>query len=193
MKKIGPVISVLFLIMFLMIMQINGYAEEVKFQPIIKSAWIEAPASSAPTLNRPDRKSWEHLSDDFYYNKKKLIKSSHTLSVWTYRKITADEKNFLTEYFRESDIEKSNKYQTLDHQIMLLKIDCKKRLSKIQQLVNYDDKGTVLYEETYKNSDWKNISPNSKLEETYKKICVTPRTPKKHKKRNKPKKRSKKK
>jgi hypothetical protein len=122
-----------------------------------------------------------------------LIKSSHALSVWTYRKITADERNFLTEYFRESDIEKSKKYQTLDHQIMLLTIDCKTGLSKIQKLANYDDKETVLYEETYKNSDWKNISPNSKLEETYKKICVTPKAAKKQKKRIKPKKRSKKK
>jgi hypothetical protein len=99
----------------------------------------------------------------------------------------------LTDYFRESDLEKSIKYQALDHQMMLLKIDCKKKLSKIQKLVNYDDKENVLYEETFTNSEWKSIIPGSNLEETYKKICVTPMSAKKHKKRIKTKKRSKKK
>ena len=57
---------------------------------------------------------------------------------------------------------------------MLLEIDCKNKLSKIENLVNYDDKGNVLYEETYKNGEWTSIIPESKLEETYNKICATP-------------------
>jgi hypothetical protein len=123
---------------------------------------------------QPDPKEWEHLSDNFYYNKTNLIKSSDTISVWTYRTIADDERKYLIEYFRESDLEKSKKYQNLDHQTMLLNIDCRKKLSKIEKLVNYDYKENVLYEETYKNSEWKSIIPESKLDETYNKICVTP-------------------
>jgi len=164
----------------------------VKSLPIIKPVWAEAPAPSAPSVNLPDSKSWEPLNDNFYYNKTNMIKSSNTISVWTYRMITADERNFLTDYFRESDLKKSIKYQALDHQTMLLKIDCKKRLSKIQKLVNYDDQENVLYEETFRNSEWKSIIPGSNLEGTYKKICATPTSSKKHKKRIKTKKRSKK-
>lgn len=170
---------------------VNCHSEAVKSLPITKPVWAEAPAPSAPSVNLPDSKSWKPLNDDFYYNKTNLIKSSHAVSVWTYRIISSDERNFLTDYFRESDSGKSIKYQNLHHQMMLLKIDCKKKLSKIQKLVNYDDKENILYEETCTNSEWKSIIPGSNLEETYKKICVTPTSSKKHKKRIKTKKRSK--
>lgn len=142
-------------------------------------------------FSEPDSKVWEHLSNNFYYNKTNLSKSSNTISVWTYRIITDDERKYLTEYFRESDLQKSMKYQNLDHQVMLLAIDCKKKLSKIDKLVNYDNKENVLYEETYQDGEWTSIKPESKLEETSNKICVTPqeqRKPKKHKKHKKHKK-----
>lgn len=132
---------------------------------------------SSPSIcfsEQPDPKVWEHLSDNFYYNKTNLIKSSDTISVWTYRIIAEDERKYLIEHFRESDLKKSKKYQNLDHQATLLDIDCRKKLSKIEKLVNYDGKGNVLYEETYKNSEWASIMPESKLEETYNKICATP-------------------
>jgi hypothetical protein len=132
---------------------------------------------SSPSIcfsGQPDPKVWEHLSNNFYYNKTNLIKSSDTISVWTYRTIAEDERKYLIEHFRESDLKKSTKYQNLDHQVTLLDIDCRKKLSKIEKLVNYDDKENVLYEETYKNSEWTSIIPESKLDETYNKICVTP-------------------
>jgi hypothetical protein len=134
-------------------------------------------AMSSPAIcfsEQPDPKVWEYLSDNFYYNKTNLIKSSDTISVWTYRTITDDERKYLIEHFRKSDLEKSKKYQSLDHQTMLLEIDCRKKLSKIEKLVNYNDKKNILYEETYKNSEWTDIIPESKLDETYKKICLTP-------------------
>jgi hypothetical protein len=173
-----------------MINPLDCYSETVKSQSIIKPVWAEAPAPPAPSVHLPDSKSWELLNNDFYYNKTNLIKSSNTVSVWTYRIITADERNFLTDYFRESDSEKSIKYQTLDHQTMLLNIDCKKKLSKILKLINYDNQENVLYAETFRNSEWKSIIPGSNLEGTYKKICATPTPSKKHKKRIKTKKRS---
>lgn len=193
MKKISPVITLLSMVFYLMITSVNCYPEAVKSLPGIKSVWAVAPAPSAPSVHVPDSESWGSLNDHFYYNKTNLIKSSHTVTVRTYRMITADERNFLTDYFRESDPKKSIKYQALDHQMMWLKINCKKRLSKIQKIINYDDKENVLYEETFKNSEWKTIIPNSNLEATYNKICVTPTSAKKYKKRIKAKKRSKKK
>jgi len=134
-------------------------------------------AMTSPVLcfaEQPDSKVWEHLSNNFYYNKTNLIQTSDTVSVWTYRTITDDERKYLVEHFRKSDSEKSQKYQNLDHQTMLLDIDCRKKMSKIQKLANYDDKGNALYEETYTNSEWINIIPESKLDETFKKICATP-------------------
>lgn len=123
---------------------------------------------------QPDPKVWESLSDNFYYNKTNLIKSSDTISVWTYRTIADEERKYLIEHFRESDLGKSIKYQSLDHQVMLLDIDCRQKMSKIKKLANYDDQKNVLYEETYQNSEWTDITPESKLDEIYKKICATP-------------------
>lgn len=57
---------------------------------------------------------------------------------------------------------------------MLLDIDCRQKMSKIKKLANYDDQKNVLYEETYKNSEWTDITPESKMDEIYKKICATP-------------------
>lgn len=175
---------IMIIIIFVLMVSI-GYSESVESQPIIKPTWAEAPA---PSANLPDNKVWEHLSDNFYYNKTKLTKSSNNISIWTYRIITDDERQYWTEYFRESDLQKSIKYKTLDHQVMFLKFDCKKKLSKIEKLVNYDNKENVLYEETHKDAEWTSIIPNSKLEETYKIICVTQ---KEQKQKNKPKKKSK--
>jgi hypothetical protein len=130
---------------------------------------------SSPSIcfsEQPDPKVWERLSDNFYYNKTNLVRSSGTISVWTYRTIADEERKYLIEHFRESDSEKSKKYQNIDHQTMLLDIDCRKKLSKIEKLVNYDDKDNKLYEETYTNSEWTDIIPESKLDETYNKLCV---------------------
>jgi len=123
---------------------------------------------------QPNPEVWEHLSDSLYYNKTNLAKSSDVISVWTYRIIPDDERKYLIEHFRKSDLEKSTKYQNLDHQVMLLDIDCRQKMRKIKKLANYDEKKNALYEETYENSEWTIIISDSKLDELYKKICATP-------------------
>lgn len=138
--------------------------------------FIAASIVSSPPVcfsEQPDPKVWKHLSDDFYYNKINLIQSADSISVWTYRTIADDERKYLIEHFRESDPKKSIKYQKLDHQTILLKMDCRNKQSKIDKLVNYDDNESVLYEETYNNSEWTGIIPGSKPEEIYHDICVT--------------------
>jgi len=122
---------------------------------------------------QPDPRVWQLLSDNFYYNKTKLNKSSDIISVWTYRTIANEERKYLIEHFRESDLGKSIKYQSLDHQVMLIDIDCRQKMSKIKKLENYDDRKNVLYEETYQNSEWTEITPESKLDEIHKNICAT--------------------
>ncbi len=123
---------------------------------------------------QPDPEVWERLSDNLYYNKTNLVKSGDVISVWTYRIIADDERKYLIEHFRKSDLDKSTKYQNLDHQVMLLDIDCRQKMSKIKKLANYNDKKNVLYEETYENSEWTNIISESKLDELHKKNCATP-------------------
>lgn len=122
---------------------------------------------------QPDPNVWELLSDNFYYNKTNLITSEDIVSVWTYRTIADEERKYLIEHFKESDVKKSTRYQNLDHQTMLLDMDCRKKLSKIEKLTNYDGKGNVLYEETYQNSEWTTIVSESKLGSIYRRICVT--------------------
>lgn len=138
--------------------------------------FITAFMMSSPSVcfsEQPDPKVWEYLSDDFYYKKKNLIKKSDIISAWTYRTITGEEKKYLIEHFRESDLGKSIRYQNLDHQVMFLDIDCRQKMSRIKKLANYDDQKNVLYEETYQNSEWTEIAPESKLDEIYKKLCTT--------------------
>lgn len=133
----------------------------------------------------PDSRAWELLSDDFYLSKRKLTKSSDNLSVQTYRIIKDDEKNYLIDYFKESDFQKSVKYRNLDHQIIFLKFNCKKKSSKIEKLVNYDVQDNVLYEETYDNAAWTDIVVSSKLEVAYQKACVASQELKKQKSQKK--------
>lgn len=138
--------------------------------------FVTASILSSPPFcfsEQPDPKVWQHLSDDFYYNKTNLMQSADDVSVWTYRTIADDERNYLIEHFRESDPGKSTQYRQLDHQTILLKMDCRNKQSKIAKLVNYDSNENILYEETYNNSEWTAIIPGSKPEEIYRNICVT--------------------
>lgn len=121
---------------------------------------------------KPDSREWVLLSDDFYVSKTKPAKSSDNLSVRTYRMIKDSEKNYLIDYFRESDFQKSVRYRSLDHQVIFLKFDCRKKSSRIEKLINYDQHDNVLYEETYPNAEWSDIISSSKMEEAYQKVCV---------------------
>jgi len=126
-------------------------------------------------FSEPDRKVWEYSSDYWYYNKTNITKSSNIIKVSIYNVGTDDERKQWTEFFRDSDIEKSKKYRHYDHRIMLGKIDCKKRLIKIEEVTDYDDNGEILqYKKIPDIIGWEDIEPNSIMGLLYNNICLTP-------------------
>ncbi|MGP8153738.1 MAG: surface-adhesin E family protein [Smithella sp.] len=128
-----------------------------------------------------DSKVWQHYSDNWYYNKTNLTKSSNIISVWTYKIITNDERKKITESIKKYDLKKAKKYQNLDHLVVLWEIDCKNRLRRIKESIDYDNKEKVLDSVKNLNNEWARIMPNSVSETLYDKICVTQTKPVKKK------------
>jgi hypothetical protein len=135
--------------------------------------------SSAKPVTPPVKalgKSWEYLSDNVYFNKRNVTKSSNLISVWTYNIVTDDFREQKIETIKKNDFEKSRKYQYYDHNIVLSEINCRKRLVRTKMYVDYDDNGEVLTSYTYKNREWKDITPGSPGEKLYQKLCITRKT-----------------
>jgi hypothetical protein len=60
--------------------------------------------------------------------------------------------------------------------------DCKKKLTRRNEYIWYDDKGNVLDKLKKENGDWKNIISKSQFDILYNKLCITPKKPSKKKK-----------
>ena len=128
-------------------------------------------------FSEPDSKVWESFQPRFYYNKTNLIKSSNIISVWVYEITTDEQRKEMIEIVKKESLEKSKKYQHYEYKMMLWKIDCKNRQGKREKTIYYDDKGKVLDQFTYKNSEWESIPPESNLEILYNRICITQKKP----------------
>jgi hypothetical protein len=132
-------------------------------------------------FSEPDSKVWKSFGDDWYYNKKTLTKSSNIVSVWTYRTVTDEEKKQKMEIVKKEDSKKSIKYTHYDHYLGLWEIDCVKKLFRGKEFKDYDNKGKVI--SSLKHLfDWKNIKPNSVMNNLYDNVCVIPKKPSKKEK-----------
>jgi hypothetical protein len=123
-----------------------------------------------------DTKVWESFQNGWYYNKKTITKSSNTISVWTYKIVTDNEKKEKIEVVKKEDLSKSMKYLHYDHYLGLWEIECNKKLYKGKEFKDYDYSGNVL-SSIKKTFDWNNIKPNSIMDQLYNKVCVTPKKP----------------
>jgi hypothetical protein len=144
--------------------------------------------SSATPVTQPVKtlgKSWEYLSDNVYYNKRNITKSSNFISVWTYNIVTDDFREQKIEAIKINDFEKSRKYQYYDHNVVLSEINCRKRLIRTKMYIDYDDNGEVLTSYTYKKREWKDIIPGTPGEKLYQKLCMTRKTQLKKRKSSK--------
>lgn len=175
MKKISSVVSLSFLVLFLLLFvnPVNVYSESVKSEPIVESPKI--------TPRIPDSKEWECFGKDsvggvYYSNKTNMTKSSNIISFRLYYIVTDDERKERIERIKKYDLKKSVEYQNYDHDISEVEIDCKNRLTKVKEFTEYDNQGNVLKHNINKDSEWKSILPGS-MEEFYKKNCVTPKKP----------------
>jgi hypothetical protein len=124
---------------------------------------------------QPDSKVWESFSNNYYYNKTNIAKSSDIISVWTYTIESDDNKRKMVNIWKNIDLEKSAKYQHYDHTIFLDEFDCKKKLKRRKEYIWYDDKRNVLDHHKVDNSEWTRVIPNSMFETLYDKLCVTPK------------------
>jgi hypothetical protein len=143
---------------------------------------------SFPSLcfsEKPDSKLWEYLGTtdlgDWYYNKKIITTSSNTLLVWFYTTVTNDTKEKRIEDVKKYDLDRSIKYQNYDHEVVLWEIDCKKRLWRVKDIIDFDKKQKVLDRYRYNDSEWDSIISNIKGERLYQKVCVIRKEPAKKK------------
>ena len=127
---------------------------------------------------QPDSKEWNLFGKDsgggvYYYDKTNMTKLSDIISLKLYYIVTDDERKERIERIKKYDLKKSVEYQNYDHDISVVEIDCKNRLTKVKEFTEYDHQGNVLRHNVNSDSEWKSILPGSR-EEFYKINCVNP-------------------
>ena len=126
---------------------------------------------------QPNPKIWKTLEYNSYYNIKIITTSSDTILVWTYKTVTDDTRKKRIEEVKRYDLERSIKYQQYHHEAVLWEIDCKKRLWRLKDIIDFDNNEKALDRYRYENSEWESITPNSRGELLYQKICVIEKKP----------------
>ena len=130
---------------------------------------------SFPSLcfaEQPNPKIWKSLEYNSYYNIKILTTASNTILVWTYKTVTDDTREKRIEEVKKYDLERSIKYQQYHHEVVLWEIDCKKKLWKVKDIIDFDKNEKVLDRYRYNNSEWDSIIPNSRGGLLYQQVCV---------------------
>lgn len=131
----------------------------------------------------PNLDIWECFGENWYYNKTNMTKSSNIISVWTYYVVTDDyRKESIEKKKKDNNPDKSLKYQNYEYVISLTEIDCKKKLARTKEEINYDDKGNILDRITDDNPKWGSILPESVGEGLHRELCVTKKKSSKKKK-----------
>lgn len=153
MKKISSVIYILSLVMFLVTLSFPSFC----------------------LSKQPDSKVWEPFANGRYYNKKNISKSLNIITVWTYSIVTDDVRKKRMDNIKQPA--ESKKYQNYDHYTLLKKIDCLKKLTSLERVMDYDNQGKVLNTIINKNDEWGFIAPGSDDEKLYNRVCVNPIKP----------------
>jgi hypothetical protein len=122
---------------------------------------------------QPNPKIWEPLGYNSYYNKKIITKAPGVLLVWTYKAMTDDTRTQRVEEVKKYDLEKSIKYQNYHHEADLWEIDCKNKMIKMEEFIDFDKNGMALDRYRYDNSERESIIPNSGGERLYQNVCIT--------------------
>ena len=125
--------------------------------------------------------NWERISDNFYYDKTNVTKSSNIISVWTYSFVTDNERKEIEKVSKKRDSDESLKCLSYNYESALWKLDCKNRMKKIEKIIYHNDKGNILDEYTKENSQWESISLKSVFNKLYNKVCVNLEKPSKKK------------
>jgi hypothetical protein len=130
---------------------------------------------------QPNPKIWKSLEYNSYYNIKIITTASDTKLVWTYKAATNITRDKRIEEVKRYDLERSIQYQQYSHEVILWEIDCKNRLWRLKDIIDFNKDEKVLDRYSFNNSGWEGIIPNSMIDLLYQKICVTPKIPLKKK------------
>lgn len=120
---------------------------------------------------QPDSKIWEPFAKDRYYNKKNITKTQNIITVWTYGTVADDIRKKRLANIKAP--EKSKKYQRFDHFTILNKVDCQKKVTKIEKVLEYDNRGQVLETIVNKDDAWGMIEAGGEHEKLLNKVCNT--------------------
>ena len=126
---------------------------------------------------QPNPKIWLPLEYNSYYNIKVLTTSSNTKLVWAYKIVTNAVREKRVEEVKKYDLARSIKYRQYHHEAVLWEIDCKNRLWRLKDIIDFDKNEKVLDRYRYNNSEWESIIPNSRGELLYQKICIIQKKP----------------
>lgn len=120
---------------------------------------------------KPDSKTWEPIGNDTYINKKIMKKSPDFPLIWTYKTVTNDVRQKRVDSVKMYDPEKSVRYKTYHHDVVLWEIDCNKKLLRVKEYIDFDAEGKIIDRYKYGNNEWGSIAPQSMGEILHKKAC----------------------
>ncbi|MHB8138006.1 MAG: surface-adhesin E family protein [Smithellaceae bacterium] len=155
---------------------------------------VESPAVKAKI---PDSSEWELLgktrTGEVYYKKAKIVDSSNLMLVTTYKIVADDHRKEMIEKMMKNDVNLAKKYQNYEYNIRQDEIDCKNRMFRMIESIDYDNQGQVLIIRTAENKDWHKVPILTGVDKLCQKLCVAEKKPADQKKPSSKKKPSKKK
>jgi hypothetical protein len=156
MKRIGSVVSLSFLVLFLLVSCVNSPSDSVK---------------------NSDNNDWVNYIDDdngnvYSYKKGNVKKDKEDYIVQVWGKVVfsdegkEEEIQLLTKYGVSTE-----GYDKLSKEIILGEIDCNKLMISILFINHYDTDGKLLHSESYDKPVWNDVIPDSNGELLLKKVC----------------------
>ena len=147
MKKISSIISLLFLILFLLVSCEKSSSDWVKY--------------------------WNNTDGNVFSYKKVNIKNNYMVQVWV-KRIFSDK--YLDKQIQELTQKGLSTEGIPSEQKDLIETDCKKQSYRRLSTITYDKDGKVLSSEDYDNSKWIHIVPDSENDILLKEVCKQPLT-----------------
>jgi hypothetical protein len=131
---------------------------------------------------KPDPKVWEYYGKDstggvYYCSRVNVNKSSDIIPFRIYYSVSDKEREERVEKIKKYDLKKSVEYQTYDHDISVVEIDCRNKLTWMAEYAEYDRQGNALKYDINDDREWKKIPPDSVIEAFYKKQCAAGKKP----------------
>jgi hypothetical protein len=146
MKKISSIISLSFLVIFLLVSNVYSFG------------WVKYKTDN---------------DDNVYFYKKETIKHlTKDIVQVSIKTVFSDEgKKYELKFLGENGLPDAKKYNSLSYEISLEKIDCKNNRSQFLSLTSYDADDKILFPYSYKEQKWEDINPDSLLDILQKKVC----------------------